>query len=274
MTLVMDRIVRGPARKGSEVSALLSIAQRDISKFLHDRARLAVSLAFPLIVIAGLGGVLGPVLSRVPGLDAMTFAFTGVLAATLFQSAAMGMISLIEDRETDFSREMFVSPVRRITIVAGKVVGESAIALCQGAAVVVVAPLLGIRPSAMQLVALLPAAIACCLCGAAFGLVTLVALPSRRTAQHVFSFLILPQFALSGVLAPLHGLSPLLNVLADVMPLRYAADLMRVAFYAGTPNYAASVNGNPAIDLLVVSGFTCACLAVGSVVFARSERTR
>jgi hypothetical protein len=49
---------------------------------------------------------------------------------------------------------------------------------------------------------------------------------------------------------------------------------MRVAFYAGTPNYAASVNGNPAIDLLVVSGFTCACLAVGSVVFARSERTR
>jgi ABC-2 type transport system permease protein len=270
----MERTFARRAFPGSEVSALLIVAQRDLSKFLHDRARLAVSLAFPLIVIAGLGGVLGPVLSRVPGLNATTFAFTGVLAATLFQSAAMGIISLIEDRETDFSREMFVSPVRRITIVAGKLVGESAVALCQGVGVVIMAPLLGVRPSAMQIAVLLPTAIACCLAGAAFGLVTLVSLPSRRTAQHVFSFLILPQFALSGVLAPLHGLSPVLEVLSYLMPLRYAADLMRAAFYAGTPNYAASVSGNPLIDVLVLSGFTAVCLVIGSRAFAHSERTR
>ena len=272
--MIAERTITRRTFPGSELSALLIVAQRDLSKFLHDRARLAVSLAFPLIVIAGLGGVLGPVLSRVPGLDAMTFAFTGVLAATLFQSAAMGIISLIEDRETDFSREMFVSPVRRITIVAGKLLGESTVALCQGIAVVIVAPLLGVRPSAMQVVVLLPTAIACCLAGAAFGLVTLVSLPSRRTAQHVFSFLILPQFALSGVLAPLHGLSPVLEVLSYLMPLRYAADLMRAAFYAGTPNYAASVSGNPVIDVLVLSGFTAGCLVIGSRAFARSERTR
>jgi ABC-2 type transport system permease protein len=254
--------------------ALLIVAQRDLSKFLHDRARLAVSLAFPLILIAGLGGVLGPLLARVPGLDAMTFAFTGVLAATLFQSAAMGIISLIEDRETDFSREMFVSPVRRITIVAGKLVGESAVALCQGVAMVTVAPLLGVAPTAAQAVVLLPTAIAGCVSGAAFGLVTLVSLPNRRTAQHVFSFLILPQFALSGVLAPLHGLSPMLNALSYLMPLRYATDLMRAAFYASTPNYAASVSENPVVDVIVLSAFTCVCLVVGSRVFARSERTR
>lgn len=271
--MIIDRTVTRAA-SGSELSALLIVAQRDVSKFLHDRARLVVSLAFPLIVIAGLGGVLGPVLARVPGLDATTFAFTGVLAATLFQSAAMGIISLIEDRETDFSREMFVSPVRRITIVAGKLAGKSIVALCQGAAVLIVAPLLGVRPTFAQLVVLLPTAIACSVSGAAFGLVTLVSLPSRRTAQHVFSFLILPQFALSGVLAPLHGLSPVLNAISYLMPLRYAADLMRAAFYAGTPHYAASVSENPVVDALVLSVFTCLCLVVGSRVFARSERTR
>ncbi len=41
----------------------------------------------------------------------MTVAFTGVLAASLFQSAAAGMISIAEDRENDFARELFVTPV-------------------------------------------------------------------------------------------------------------------------------------------------------------------
>jgi ABC-2 type transport system permease protein len=90
----------------------------------------------------------------------------------------------------------------------------------------------------------------------------------------VFSFLILPQFALSGILAPLQALSPVLDALSRLMPLRYAADLLRAVFYEGTPDYAASVNGNPLVDLLVVIGFTSACLIVGSRVFVRSERTR
>lgn len=272
--MIVQQAFTRQASLGHEFAALIMVAQRDLSKFIHDRARLVVSLAFPLIVIAGLGGVLGPVLARDAGLNAMTFAFTGVLAATLFQSAAMGIISLIEDRETDFSREMFVAPVGRITIVAGKLAGESTIALCQGLAVVVVAPLLGVRLTAIQVVTLLPTGIACCLAGAAFGLITLVSLPSRRTAQHVFSFVILPQFALGGVLAPLQGLSPALNVLSHLMPLRYAADLMRAAFYAGTPNYAASVSGDPVVDAVVVGGFTCLCLVVGAHAFGRSEQTR
>jgi ABC-2 type transport system permease protein len=255
-----------------EGGALLAVAQRDVAKFFGDRVRVAVSLAFPLVIIAGLGGVLEPVLGRVAGLDAVTFAFTGVLAAILFQSAAMGIISLVEDRETDFSRELLVAPVRRLTIVAGKVLGESTVALCQGAAVVLLAPILGVRLSAVQLLTLVPTSVACCLVGAAFGLVTLVALPNRRTAQHVFNFLILPQFALSGVLAPLHGVSPVLDAFSHAMPLRYAADLLRTMFYAGTPGYAAAVSGNPLVDALVVCGLTAAFLAVGTAAFTHAER--
>ncbi len=88
-----------------ELWALLAIAQRDVIKLLRDRVRLAVNLAFPVLLIGGLGSVLQPVVGRVTGLSAITLAFTGVLAATLFQSAAAGMISIVEDRENDFSRE-------------------------------------------------------------------------------------------------------------------------------------------------------------------------
>jgi len=54
-----------------------------------------------------LGAILQPTVGRVTGLNAVTLAFTGVLAASLFQSAAAGMISIVEDRENDFSRELF-----------------------------------------------------------------------------------------------------------------------------------------------------------------------
>src|SRR5450759_5676539 len=88
-----------------ELSGIAIIAQRDVIKLLRDRPRLAVNLAFPILLIGGLGSILQPTVGRVTGLNAVTLAFTGVLAASLFQSAAAGMISIVEDRETDFSRE-------------------------------------------------------------------------------------------------------------------------------------------------------------------------
>ena len=91
----------GPRR---ELSGLLAIAQRDVTKLLRDRPRLAVNLAFPVLLIGGLGVILQPTVGRATGLSAVTLAFTGVLAASLFQSAAAGMISIVEDRENDFSR--------------------------------------------------------------------------------------------------------------------------------------------------------------------------
>ena len=50
-----------------------------MTKLGRDRPRLAVNLAFPIMLIAGLGSVLQATVGRVTGLDAVTLAFTGVL---------------------------------------------------------------------------------------------------------------------------------------------------------------------------------------------------
>lgn len=128
-----------PPRAGGRLSAVVMVAQRDLTKLRRDKLRLAVNLMFPIVVMVGLGNLLAPTLGRVSGLDTVTLAFSGVLAATMFQSSAAGMISLVEDRETDFARELFVAPVSRLGLVSGKVVGETLVALCQGAAIVVAA---------------------------------------------------------------------------------------------------------------------------------------
>lgn len=257
-----------------EVRAVAAIAQRDLTKLLRDRLRLAVSLAFPLMLIGGLGPALQPTVGRVTGLDAVALAFTGVLAATLFQSAAAGMISIVEDRENDFSRELFVAPVARLSLVSGKVVGETLVALFQGVCVVAFAVALGVPLSLGQMELVVAPCAACCLLGASFGLATLAALPNQRAAMQVFQFLLIPQYVLGGVLVPLRGLPHWLDAVSWAVPLRYAVEVTRAAFYAGTPGYRQVVTAPLALNLAVVAGLFVVLMSAGAVVVDHRERTR
>jgi hypothetical protein len=119
-----------------ELSGVLAIAHRDLVKLLRDRTRLIADLVFPMVFIGVLGVSLQSAFDQFAEFNFLTFVFTGVLAQTLWQSSAMGVISLIEDRENDFSQEIFVSPISRYSIVVGKVLGESLVALPQGLAIV------------------------------------------------------------------------------------------------------------------------------------------
>lgn len=264
----------GMAGLRRELSALLAIAQRDVTKLLRDRPRLAVNLAFPVLLIGGLGAILQPMVGPATGLSAVTLAFTGVLAASLFQSAAAGMISVVEDRENDFSRELFVTPVLRLTLVAGKVAGETLVAFCQGAFIVVFALGFGVRISSAQLALMLGPCLACCLLGGAFGLATIAVLPNQRSAMQIFQFLIIPQYVLGGVLVPLRGVPPYLRALAHAMPMRYVVELTRVTYYAGTPGYREAVTGSPLLDVAVTGALFVILMTTGAVVFGYRERTR
>jgi ABC-2 type transport system permease protein len=261
-------------RARHQLSAVAAIAQRDVTKLLRDRPRLAVNLAFPVLLIGGLGAILQPTVGRVTGLDTVTLAFTGVLAASLFQSAAAGMISIVEDRENDFSRELFVAPVPRLALVAGKVAGETLVASVQGACIVAFAAAFGAAITSAQLASLLVPGLACCLLGGAFGLATIAALPNQRSAMQIFQFLIIPQYVLGGVLVPLRGAAGYLNVAADLMPMRYVVELTRAAFYAGTPGYRQVVTGSPLFDAAVTVVLFAVFMAAGAAVFGYRERTR
>jgi ABC-2 type transport system permease protein len=78
----------------SQLNAILVLAYRDLLKFLRDRIRIVSTLVFPLIFIVALGGSLQANLGQDVGYNFLIFTFTGVFAQTMFQSAAMGIISL------------------------------------------------------------------------------------------------------------------------------------------------------------------------------------
>lgn len=258
----------------TEVNAVLAISYRDLLKFLRDPMRMIATFIFPLVMIGALGGSLQATFGRSADFNLLLFTFTGVFAQMLFQTTAFGIISLIEDRENDFTQEVFVSPISRYSIVVGKIVGETLVALPQALVVIVFALVLHIEISAQQLVTLIPSGIAACLLGGSFGLLVLANLGSQRAAQQVFPFLILPQYFLGGVFSPINGLPPLLEILSRISPLRYAVDFVRGLYYVGSPDYSRVVLGPPAVNLAIMAVLFAVFLAIGTVMFVRHERNR
>lgn len=257
-----------------ETNAVTTIAYRDVLKFFRDPARLLSTFIFPILFVAILGGSLQFNLGSSAGFDFLKFTFTGVYAQTLFQSAALGIISIIEDRENDFSQELFVSPISRYSIIFGKIVGESLVALVQGIAIVAFGIIIGVQFSPIQALGLIPTGIAVCLFGGAFGVLILSRLNSQRSANQIFPFIFLPQFFLAGVFNPIQVLPIYLEVLSRISPMRYAIDLVRGVFYRGTDEYPRVVLEAPAINLAVITTGFAVFLVVGTILFVRSERNR
>ncbi|MGH2407487.1 MAG: ABC transporter permease [Candidatus Limnocylindrales bacterium] len=258
----------------TELSAILAIAQRDFVKLLRDRTRVIADFTFPLLLVVFLGTALQAGFGSPGGLNLQTFVFTGVLAQTVWQSAALGVISLIADRDEDFSQEIFVSPISRYSIVAGKILGESLVTLPQAVVVIAAGLLLGVPFSLPLLLALVPVVAITALFGAAFGILVLSRLSSQRAANQIFPFVMLPQFFLAGVFNPLVNLPPFLDVLSHLAPMRYAVDLLRNVYYGFEPSpVRAEVSTAPA-NLAIIVVMFLVFLVLGTSFFVHSERNR
>lgn len=258
----------------SEVNAISALAARDLLKFLRDPVRLVSTLIFPLIFIVAMGGTLQANLGAEVGYNFLVFIFTGVFAQTLFDSAALGLISLIEDRENDFSQEIFVSPISRYSIIFGKILGESLVALSQGLAIVIFGLLITVPISGPQLAGLVLVGVIICLLGGSFGVMVMASLNSRRAAQQVFPFILLPQYFVGGVFAPIKILPWYLDIFSRIAPLRYAVDFARGIYYAGQPEYNKIVLQNPLFNLVVMAAMFLVFLVIGTFLFVRGERNR
>ena len=258
-----------------ELNAILTIAYRDVAKFLRDRTRLIASLIFPIIFVAILGGSLQANIGLSAGYDFLVFTFTGVFAQTLFLSSTQGVISLIEDRESDFSQEIFVAPISRYSIVFGKILGESLVALVQGAVVVLFGLLIGVPLTFAQVLGLIPVALVVCLLGGAFGVLILGNISSQRAANQIFPFVVFPQFFLAGVFSPIKVLPLYLDVLSRISPMRYAVDLARGVFYTGRRNeYDSVVLASPLTNMGIIGAMFAVFLVLGTTLFVRRERNR
>ncbi len=258
----------------NELHAIAAIAERDLMKFVRDRTRLISTFILPFLLMGVLGGSLQMNLGRAVGFNFVGFTFTGVLGMTIFQSAASGMAWLSEDRFNDFAQEIFVSPISRYSIVFGKILGESLVALAQAAPLVVFALVLRVSLRPEQIAMLIPVAAIGCLLGGAFGLASMSIITDQRAANQIFQFLILPQFFLAGVFNPIGILPWYLEILSRISPMRYVVDLIRGVTYSGHPEYHQVVLLSPLTNLIVIVAMFGVFMVAGTALFVRRETNR
>ena len=255
----------------TEMSAVLTLAHRDLIKLLRDRTRIIADFSFPLIFIGILGPMLQSGFGAKAGINLTQFVFTGALAQTIWQSTAMGAIFLLIDREQDFSQEIFVSPISRYSIIFGKILGESLVALPQAVAIVALGVVMGVPFTLPLLAQMAVAVLIIALFGGAFGVLVLSRLDNQRQAQQIFPFVMLPQFFLAGVFNPISNLPLPLDILSKISPMRYAVDLMRDVFYGQGSGIA--VFDLPT-NLLIIAVEFVIFMVIGTAGFVRAERNR
>jgi ABC-2 type transport system permease protein len=221
-----------------------------------------------------LGGTLQLNLGSAVGFNFIAFTFTGFLGMTLFQSTAQGLTSLMEDRQNDFAQEIFVSPVSRYSIVFGKIVGETLVAIAQVLPFVLFAAVLRVPLTPTALLLLVPVALLSCFMGGAFGLVLLNTMSDTRAANQIFNFVFLPQYFLAGLISPINVLPWYLEVLSLASPMRYVIDLARGVVYAGSADYGRVVLLSPVTNAAVLALMFAGFMILGTVLFVRRETNR
>src|SRR5258707_5817041 len=108
-----------------------TLSQRELVRFLRQKNRVFGALGQPIIFWllfgAGLGG------AKV-GTDALGYAhfFPGTLVMILLFTAIFATISIIEDRREGFLQSVLVAPIPRWSMVLGKVIGGSLVAIVEG----------------------------------------------------------------------------------------------------------------------------------------------
>ena len=257
-----------------ELNAMAAIAGRDVLKFFRDTSRLVAAVVFPFAMIFLLGGTLQLNLGKSAGFNFIGFAFTGFLGMTLFQSTAQGLTSLMEDRQNDFAQEVFVSPVSRYSIVFGKIVGETLVALVQVIPFVLFAWMLRVPLTPSHVALLLPVALLSCFMGGAFGLLLLNTMSDTRASNQIFNFVFLPQYFLAGMISPINVLPWYLAVLSLLSPMRYVIDLARGVVFAGTPEYSRVVLFSPSTNVAALLLMFAVFMIIGTTLFVRRETTR
>ncbi len=259
----------------NELNKTLTLAQRDLMKFLRDRGRIVATFIFPIIFIGVFGVTLNAGLGKYNlGFSYIDYVFAGMLLQTVFQSSFAGITSLLLDREKDFSMSIFVAPVSRYSIVLGKILGESLVSFLQLFGIILFGKLIGVSFGFDKLLLALPVCLLGCIVGASFGILVASRISKADNAQRIFPFLVFPMIFLSGAFTPVNNLPWFLNILKEINPIYYGVDMIRNVLFAGTAALPLVTSNTFLFDLTVFSVLGVVFFIVGTFLFTQKEGNR
>jgi ABC-2 type transport system permease protein len=231
-----------------QLGGVYAIWLREVKRAIRDRGQLIGGVSRPLlwVLIMGIGlnpyfrgEIYGEVRFVVP-YTYLQFIFPAVIMLNIMYTSVQSAVSTIWDREFGFLREILVSPLPRFTILLGKILGGTTVAMFHGCLVLALARFADVTFAPADL--LLGLSLMFLL---AFGLTSLGVVIANRVRSFegfgVFSnAVILPLYFTSSSIFPLEPslttaqtkvvYPEWLVVLVQINPLTYAVDALRGAF--------------------------------------------
>ncbi len=189
---------------------------------------LALNLGEPAIYLLGLGWGLGGLLGPVEGLDYMTFLASGIVASSAMSTASFeGLYSVYTRMDPQKTYDaILMTPLGLGDIVIGEMLWCATKSAVSGAAIVLVAWLIGAADGARALLAI-PATF---LAGLAFAGLALV-VTARARGYDFFNYyvtlVITPMVVVCGVFYPVDQLPATLREVVAWLPLSHAVALVR-----------------------------------------------
>ena len=226
-------------------------------------ASLFGNLADPMIYLFGLGFGLGLMVGRVDGVSYIAFLAAGTVASSVMMSASF------ESMYSGFSRmhvqrtweAIMHTPLTLGDIVLGEIIWGGSKAVLSGAAIMLVASVLGYAQAPTMLLALPVIALAG-LAFASLAMVVTALAPSYDFFMFYQTLVLTPMLLLSGVFFPLAQLPHAVQQAALALPLAHAVELIRAAML-GRPV------SQPVLHLAVLAGYACLPFFVCAVLFRR-----
>jgi ABC-2 type transport system permease protein len=253
-----------------------TIWYRDVIRFARDRVRMLAALGQPLLYLFVFGTGLAPAMSTATNgaLDFRQFMFPGILAMAVLFTAIFSAISIVWDREFGFLKEVMVAPVSRTAVALGKVAGGATVAMFQGVIVLLLAPVVGVKLTAGQVVMLIGLMLLLATVMTSLGIVIAVRQRTMEGFQMMMNFLMMPMFFLSGAFFPLRGVPLWLAWLSRLDPVTYGVDALRqqTLRHSVPAGLLATLALHPIrTDVLVMIGLSIAFVIPAVWLFGRQE---
>jgi ABC-2 type transport system permease protein len=262
------------SRLGREANATFAIAWREVLRAVKSPLSIGFTVIFPVIFIGILGGSISQNLSGALPYAYLPFMLIGMIANTMYQGTITGVTNLVEERENDFTAELFVAPISRYSVLLGKIIGSGIASLIALVGIIAMVFVMQIPMNFGDLLRVIALAPILALAGGALGVFFIGFVHDPKTAGAGVALLIFTQIFLSGALIPVASSSGILGLLAKLMPMTYSIDLARNIFYAGKPEAAFTVLYPAWLDLAVTVGFFLVFTIVGTYLFVRADRNR
>ncbi|GAA0427871.1 ABC transporter permease [Lentibacillus halophilus] len=273
------------------MEAILAVWQRDVIKFFRDISRLLGSFAMPFMFLILFGsGMSGAMQSMIGGsggpladFDFVTFMFPGIIGMVVFTNSIFSALSVVQDKEFGYMREILVSPMSRVTIAIGKVLGGTTVAVIQGLMMLIFVPFIGVSISVLMVMQLIPIMFLVGFTMSSIGLLIASLLNSAQGFQMVSQILLFPMLFLSGALFPLNGMPAWMDIIVKINPLTYSVDMlknvvlqpdtlsepMQQAMGLNLDLFGHTISFTE--DILIVLGIAAVFIVLATVRFAKTE---